>query len=169
MTLSYEIHAIDSEALRELRSRDDAGRPPRLLVDESGGNPLRCCLGRSVPGEPLALVSYAPLRRWAARTGASPGPYDEVGPVFVHVNDCGGYAGGLFPEGVRGARRVLRAYAADGRILRGQYVEADPAGTDIEAELDLLYADPQVAAVHVRAVEFGCFLMETARVEVAAT
>ncbi|MGW3510169.1 DUF1203 domain-containing protein, partial [Streptomyces sp. NPDC000994] len=32
----------------------------------SCGAPLRCCLRRSEPGERIALVSYAPLRRWAA-------------------------------------------------------------------------------------------------------
>ena len=50
--------------------------------------PIRCCLGRSRPYETIALVSYAPLRRWARETGARPGPYDEVGPVFIHPEEC---------------------------------------------------------------------------------
>ena len=166
MTTNYMMRAIAPEVLSGLRERDDAGNAPRVVVDEEGGNPLRCCLGRSKPGEAVGLVSYAPLRRWAARTGAQPGPYNEVGPVFIHLEDCGGAAHevsqGTFPEGVRGQRRVLRAYDADGSILGGLLVHEGSLPT-IEDALDGLYRDPAVAVVHVRAVEYGCFLMETQR------
>ena len=165
---SYEMRAIGPEVLDALRVRDDAGNAPRVVVDEEGGSPLRCCLGRSKPGEEIALVSYAPLRRWAEATGAQPGPYDEVGPVFIHLRaeDCGGVgpevAQGEVPAGVLGSRRVLRAYDAAGSILRGAYLQAEDASV-VEDGLARLYQDPAVAAVHLRAVEFGCFLMETRR------
>lgn len=120
MTFPYEMSAIAPDVLRALRERDDAGNAPRMVLDEDGGNPMRCCLGRSKPGETVALVSYAPLARWAEQTGAKPGPYSEVGPVFIHLEDCGGaapeVAEGAFPEGVRGKHRVLRAYDAEGSI-----------------------------------------------------
>ena len=168
MTRPYEMSAIAPAVLQALRELDDAGHAPRIVRDEDGGNPLRCCLGRSKAGETVALVSYAPLRRWAAETGAQPGPYNEVGPVFIHLDDCGGaapeVAEGVFPEGVRGKHRVLRAYNAEGSILGGRLVaEDDEAATPIEDELEELYRDPEVAVVHVRAVEFGCFLMATRR------
>jgi hypothetical protein len=159
---SYQVQPIDAEVLRQLRDHDDAGAPPRLVVDEDGGSPLRCCFTRAKPHETVALVSYAPLRRWAGRTGADPGPYDETGPVFIHADDCGGPDGSGFPEDMLGARRVLRAYGTDGSILDGRYVETGDR-TAIESELDDLYRDPEVAAVHLRAVEFGCFLVETRR------
>ena len=169
-TKSYELRAIAPEVLRSLREKDDAGNCwPRVVVDEGGGSPLRCCLGRSKQGEAIGLVSYRPVRRWAEETGAEPGPYDELGPVFIHLEDCGGPAGASasgvvpeFPEGVRGERRVLRAYGADGSILGGRLVQAG-VGRAVEDELDDLYQDPEVMAVHVRAVEYGCFLMETRR------
>ncbi|MFI8853080.1 DUF1203 domain-containing protein [Streptomyces sp. 891-h] len=167
MDTSYEIRAIAPGALAELRTRDDAGAPPRRVVDEEGGNPLRCCLERSKPGETLALVSYAPLRRWAQETGADPGPYDEVGPVFIHPHDCGGWAGapdGGYPEALRGERRTLRAYSAQGHILGGLLLDQEQEGTpSLEEGLARVYEDPRVAAVHVRAVEFGCFQLETRR------
>lgn len=171
MTARYEIRAIAPEVLRDLRECDDAGNAPRRVVDDAGGNPLRCCLGRSDPGETLALVSYAPLRRWAEDTGADPGPYSEWGPVFIHVDECGGRDTEDYPQAMRGDRRVLRAYSSDGRILGGRYVESDGRSMQrpddgrlmIEEELDELYRAPEVAAVHVRAVEFGCFLFETRR------
>ncbi len=66
---TYTPRPIDPTALKELRSADDAGRGMVPALDEEGGAPLRCCLRRSAPGERIALVSYAPLRRWAAETG----------------------------------------------------------------------------------------------------
>ncbi|WP_430382570.1 DUF1203 domain-containing protein [Streptomyces sp. P10-4] len=155
---THLVLPIGPTVLKELRTADDAGRPPAAMTDEEGGAPLRCCLRHSAPGERIALVSYAPLRRWAARTGAAPGAYDEQGPVFIHAEECPGPAGDAVP--FTNSHRVLRRYSADGRILGGRLVaDADafrPALTEA-------FADPEVALVHVRAVEYGCFLYEVRR------
>ncbi|WP_207755677.1 DUF1203 domain-containing protein [Nonomuraea cypriaca] len=147
----------------QLRKRDDSGREPRALTDE-GGNPLRCCLRRSAPGEALLLASYAPLRRWAMETGADPGAYEELGPVFIHANPCQEPSPG-YPVAMGGDRRVFRTYRADGTILGGQFVEARQSADPVAATalLDVLFDDPEVALVHVRAVEFGCFIFEARR------
>ncbi len=63
----FEVRAIAPDVLRDLLWSDDSGKPPVLLTDAEGGAPLRCCLRPSQPGEQIALVSYAPLRRWARR------------------------------------------------------------------------------------------------------
>ena len=161
-TATWHVRAIDPGVCEELRRRDDAGNPPRLMTDDEGGSPLRCCLRPIRPGERVALVSYAPLRRWARASGADPGPYDEVGPVFIHAGPCAGPAGAGYPAAVHGSRRVLRAYSADGRILGGRLTEpdevADPGSA--AAVLAEVFADPDVALVHVRAVDFGCFTFE---------
>ncbi|TPQ17507.1 DUF1203 domain-containing protein [Streptomyces sporangiiformans] len=155
---TYTARPVPPTALKELRSVDDAGRRTVPLVDDEGGAPLRCCLRRSEPGETIALVSYAPLRRWSAQTGADPGAYDEQGPVFIHADDCAGpdLAGLPFP----GAHRTLRRYSARGHILGGRLVEPPESFDDAFAEA---FADPEVALVHVRAVEYGCFLYEVRR------
>jgi hypothetical protein len=154
---TYEALPIGPAALEELRVFDDAGRPPTPFTDGEGGAPLRCCLRRSEPGERIALVSYAPLRRWAAESGAEPGAYDEQGPVFLHADECAG------PDGRDGypfalAHRTVRRYSADGRILGGELVEAPDDDAFRNA-----FDDPSVALVHVRAVEYGCFLYEVRR------
>ncbi|MFB7475361.1 DUF1203 domain-containing protein [Kitasatospora sp. NPDC056184] len=153
------VRAIDPAVHRELLERDDAGRPPVRSVDGTGGAPLRCCLTRARAGERIALVSYAPLRRWAAVTGAEPGPYDERGPVFVHDGPCAGPAGPGWPGGFHSGRRVLRAYDRRGHILGGELVEPETA----EEVAAGVLADPEVAVLHVRAVEFGCFMHEVRR------
>ncbi|WP_210576587.1 DUF1203 domain-containing protein [Streptomyces sp. GESEQ-4] len=156
MTTTYIARPITPVTLKELRSADDAGREMVPVTDEEGGAPLRCCLRRSEPGERIALVSYAPLRRWAAETGADPGAYDEQGPVFIHAEECPGPD----PDGHPFARahRTVRRYSAEGRILGGELVDA----VDDEA-FRKAFDDPAVALVHVRAVEYGCFLYEVRR------
>ncbi|MFF9182769.1 DUF1203 domain-containing protein [Streptomyces misionensis] len=153
---TYTVCPVPADTLRALRTVDDAGRPAAPFTDEEGGAPLRCCLRRSAPGERIALVSYAPLRRWAAATGARPGAYDEQGPVFVHAEECPGWAGQAVP--FDNSHRVLRRYSAEGRILGGRLVAAG-----FHAALTAAFEDPEVELVHVRAVEYGCFLYEVRR------
>ncbi|MGI5158176.1 DUF1203 domain-containing protein [Microbispora sp. CA-102843] len=163
--MAFEIRAIAPDVLDQLRKTDDAGRGPRRIVDEEGGSPLRCCLRRSRPGEAVLLAAYAPLRRWAVETGADPGAYEEVGPVFVHEEPCEGPPPG-YPAAMGGARRVFRTYRADGSILNGHLVEAHQSADPLAASilLDTLLEDPETAVVHVRAVEFGCFMFEVRRI-----
>ncbi|MHC5904790.1 DUF1203 domain-containing protein [Streptomyces sp. S6] len=142
---SYTVLPIDPAALKELRVTDDAGRPcvPYTATPDDTGSPLRCCLRPVEPGERIALISYAPLRRWAASVGARPGAYDEQGPVFVHADECGGFSPGeRYPFDRPGALRTVRRY---------------------DAALDDAFSDPDVALVHVRALEFGCFHFEVRR------
>ena len=155
---TYTAHPIGPAVLKELRDGDDAGRPPAPLTDEEGGAPLRCCLRRSEPGERIALVSYAPLRRWAAQTGAEPGPYDEQGPVVIHADACAGPAGDELP--FANAHRTVRRYSAEGHILGGRLVSTADA---FDEAFTAAFTDPEVALVHVRAVEYGCFLYEVRR------
>ncbi|MGW1409639.1 DUF1203 domain-containing protein [Streptomyces sp. NPDC002403] len=165
MTTTYEARAIDAAVLKQLREQDDAGRTRTPVTDPEGGAPLRCCLRHSEAGERIVLVSYAPLRRWAVEAGAEPGPYDECGPVFVHAEECGGPASGPgYPVELHGARRVLRAYSAQGHILGGRLIEIPrDRATEVDHALHEVFADPAVALVHVRAVEFGCFMVEIRR------
>ena len=150
---TYTAHPIGPAALKELRTTDDAGRPMEPFADQEGGAPLRCCLRKSAPGERIALVSYAPLRRWAAQTGAAPGAYDEQGPIFLHADQCEGPDLPGYP--FSNAHRTVRRYSVDGHILGGRLV-----AEDFEEAFTEAFADPAVAFVHVRAVEYGCFLYE---------
>jgi hypothetical protein len=153
-TATYRVSPIDPAVVEQLRVRDDAGNAPVPSTDGDGGSPLRCCLRVSRPGEPLLLASYAPLRRWAAATGADPGPYDEVGPVFIHPEPCAGRESDGYPEELRKTDRVFRGYNESGGIVRG---ELAPAGSDHEAVLRGLFDDPTVTFVHARALGHGCF------------
>lgn len=66
---------------------------------------------------------------------------------------------------MRGARRVCRAYDKRGRIRGGVYVEPgnDGAAQSIEGGLAEVFSHPGTEPVHVRAVEYGCFLFAAAK------
>ncbi|MFF5722687.1 DUF1203 domain-containing protein [[Kitasatospora] papulosa] len=163
---AYEARPIAPSALEELRKTDDAGRPCVPYTTTEGGDPLRCCLRGTEAGEKVALVSYAPLRRWAAETRARPGAYDEQGPVFIHAGECEGpaQAGPGYPFSRAGALRTVRRYDAEGEIIGGRLLEIPADGADgFDAAFAEAFADPEVALVHVRAVEYGCFHFEVRR------
>ncbi|MFE4538135.1 DUF1203 domain-containing protein [Streptomyces scopuliridis] len=169
---TYTPLPVPPAALKELRELDDAGRPVLpYLAREDGvplacvGSPLRCCLRAIEPGDRVALVSYAPLRRWAAATGAEPGAYDEAGPVFIHADACAeppearGY-----PFARPGALRTLRRYDDAGHIVGGRLFEIpDDAEAGFDRAFAEAFAEPEVALVHVRALEYGCFQFEVRR------
>ncbi|MDI3421843.1 DUF1203 domain-containing protein [Streptomyces luteolus] len=162
---TYAPRPIIPAALTELRDVDDTGRPCVPFTERSGGAPLRCCLRPVEKGERVALVSYAPLRRWAVETGAEPGAYDEQGPVFIHAEECAGpVAQDGYPFTRPGALRTVRRYNAQGRIVGGRLVElTDAPDAGLDAALTDAFADPEVALVHVRAVEYGCLHFEVRR------
>ncbi|WP_327355995.1 DUF1203 domain-containing protein [Streptomyces sp. NBC_01304] len=167
-TTTYTPRPIDPKTLAQLREADDAGHACQAYQDDEGGAPLRCCLRLSREGEQIALVSYAPLRRWAAETWAKPGAYDEQGPVFIHAQECDGPEGdgAAYPFSRAGALRTLRRYSAEGRIVGGRLLEIPETATEgFDAAFAEAFADPEVALVHVRAVEYGCFHFEVRRPE----
>lgn len=168
MTTTFTPRPIAPDTLKQLRDTDDAGRPCVPYVDPEGGDPLRCCLRAVRAGERIALVSYAPLRRWAAETGAEPGAYDEQGPVFIHADPCEGPEPAAtreeYPHVKAGSLRTFRRYSAEGRIVGGRLLEIPEDTTaGFDEALTEAFADPQVALVHVRAVEYGCFHFEVRR------
>ncbi|MFC9686240.1 DUF1203 domain-containing protein [Streptomyces sp. NPDC056948] len=157
-TTTYSALPIAPRALKDLRTTDDAGRPTTPFTTAESGSPLRCCLRRAEPGERIALVSYAPLRRWASEQGVDPGAYDEQGPVFIHAEECAGPDTDALP--FTNSHRTVRRYSAEGRILGGRLV-TEPAA--IAQAFTEAFDDPAVELVHVRAVEYGCFLYEVRR------
>ncbi|WP_329117343.1 DUF1203 domain-containing protein [Streptomyces sp. NBC_01465] len=163
---NYTALAIPPAALKELRSTDDAGRACAPYTATEAGSPLRCCLRPVHEGEEIALVSYAPLRRWAAETWAKPGAYDEQGPVFIHAEECEGPAEAPeeYPFSRPGALRTLRRYNAEGHIVGGRLLEIpETAAEGFDTALAEAFAEPEVALVHIRAVEYGCFQFEVRR------
>ena len=113
-----------------------------------GGEPLRCCLRDARGGEALILFSYEPP--------FPAGPYREIGAVFAHAEPCGGRADGPgYPADWYGRAQVLRAYDRDGRIHPASRLHD---GSDPEAAIAAVLAEPGVALLHSRNVAYGCYM-----------
>ncbi|MET8529317.1 DUF1203 domain-containing protein [Micromonospora sp. NPDC005172] len=152
-TATFLVHAVPAAALDLVRrtGRDAAGQRVEGRL-AGGGEPLRCCLRDAEAGEAMLLFGYAPPIRAVA--------YREIGPVFAHAAACPGPAhGGGHPPDWRGRPQVLRAYDRQGRICGGRLHD----GTDPEAVIAELFADPQVHQLHSRNVVYGCFMFVVER------
>jgi hypothetical protein len=153
------VHAIDPARLDAVRraGEDGWGNPLTAYPASGSGEPLRCCLRFAVPGESIALISYAPFTEVS--------PWREVGPVYVHAEHCEGYAEGgadhRLPAELHRGPRVLRTYRTDGTM---NYEHNTLVGEeDLEPVLDRLLGEPDVATVHVRTVLPQCFLYAVTR------
>ncbi len=140
---------IPPARLQQIRAAgvDEAGNRLTAAADTEGGNPLRCCLRESAPGERVLLIAYSP-----------PGPsgaYAERGPVFIHAEPGGGYrTPDRYPAALSHRQQVVRGYGRDGRITDG--VLASDGGHAMTVIRDML-ARPDVMVVHLRNVGYGCY------------
>jgi hypothetical protein len=151
-TDAFRIQAIAPHDLDRIRAagHDDFGNPLLPFGDEEGGSPLRCCLRPAEAGERLVLIAYRPFRR--------PGPYAEVGPVFVHADRCAGYTEPeRYPTGYRSWNTmVFRPYHFDGRMAYPALAMVD--GPAAEQAIATMFADPTVEMIHARNVYAGCYM-----------
>ena len=75
--------ALETEVVerwREARVDEYGNALEPIVADELHAFPCRHCLRDAEIGEPMLLVSHSPF--------ALPGPFKEVGPLFVHANGC---------------------------------------------------------------------------------
>jgi hypothetical protein len=156
VTTRFRIEAIPAADLRRIREsgRDDAGNPLRFSVTEGPGSPLRCCLREATSGERIALITYRPFTQ--------DGPYAEVGPVFIHADECAGYESPhSYPEGFRNRRQVFRPYDAAGNMVYDALALVD--GDSAEETVERLFARPDVEFIHSRNPLPGCYMFRIAR------
>lgn len=133
---------------------DDLGQPIEHHV-ALGGEPLRDCLRRAEPGEPIVLASYCPF--------TIAGPYKEYGPVFVSAAPRINPPMDALPlDGERpylGTNFVLRAYSREERIVDARL--SSPAAAD--ADLEDFFARSEVAFVLARFAAYGCYALRVER------
>lgn len=156
-TSALSFHALPPQELQRIRAAgvDDFGHAVRVSVaDAEPGTPLRCCLREAHVGERVALIAWRPLEE------APESVYAEVGPVFVHADDCPGYPDDVsYPQGFRHRRQVVRSYTAAGDMLDTAITDGRAATTAIAR----LLAVPAAAVVHSRNVEAGCYMFAVRR------
>lgn len=145
---TFRYLPIDGALARRIRAtmRDEHGNALRVQVSEDDSNPCRACLRITTSGSRLILFAHRPF--------TSDGPYAEVGPVFIHADDCPTYTEtDRFPADFRARRLTFRAYDTRGDIHGATVAD----GTEAEAVLERLFAHDTVAEVHVRNPAWGCY------------
>ncbi len=151
----FQIFPIADGVVQRIRKTrtDELGHKLAVsLATENDSGPCRSCLTVFKPGEARLLFSYAP--------NPHNHPYNEIGPVYIHENNCEPYKDhDDFPPELRTRRPlVLRCYDADGMMVGGELVGQRP----IEEVIRSLFDDPNVKYLHARTATVGCFV---ARVE----
>jgi hypothetical protein len=126
----------------------DTGREYRA---SEPGVPLRCCLRKSLPDEPVWLFRYSPSN--------GKGPYAEVGPIFTHVDCSDSPSLDRLPVELLNNPRILRSYNAAGQIHDGEVVEPGSFDQVIEG----LFNNPEVDSLQVRSLSHGCFFFAITR------
>jgi hypothetical protein len=141
-----------ARCIRDQRIDDFGHRLSVSVATENDTGPCRSCLTVFAPGESRLLFSYAPNR--------CDHPYNEIGPIYIHENECQPYSNyEVFPPELRTRRPlVLRCYAQDGRMIDGELVGERP----VEKVIERLFDDPEVKYLHARTATVGCFI---ARIE----
>jgi Protein of unknown function (DUF1203) len=141
---AFRIHAISAGELDKVRAGGDGIE--RLVAE--GGEPLRCCLRDAVPGEDLLLFGYQPPM--------PPSPYREFGAVLAHATPCAGPADPTrYPSDWYGRPQVLRAYDRRGWI---HDATRRHDGSDPEAAIARILAEPGVVQIHSRNIDWGCYM-----------
>ncbi|GLQ53924.1 DUF1203 domain-containing protein [Devosia nitrariae] len=135
---------------------DANGQVPELHISDGKGVPCRHCLGYVSEGEAYLVLAHRPF--------PAPQPYAEIGPVFLHAEQCPAYdpARGL-PERHRNSndRQILRGYGKDDRIVYGTGTVVQP--DEIEGQADLILRRSDVAYVHMRSAANNCFTLRIER------
>ena len=151
----FRAVGLDSDFARQIREEriDAFGDLVEVYVSDSPRKPCRHCL-HHIPAEQALLLSHRPA--------PVPGPYSEVGPIFVCNEACAPFsAENCLPPVLEGRRVVVRGYTAEERINyeASEIVE----GEDAEPVIRRMLEDPKNAYLQVRTARYGCFLCKVER------
>ena len=157
---AYHILGLSDDLTSEVRQTlraPEYGHP--VLRELAGGTgPCRACLEQFKVGqEERLLFTYRPA--------GGDGTLGAPGPVFIHASPCRQYRGTGFPLGLRSLPLLIEARVGGNRIPAARSV----FGTEVDAVLEELFANPQVDYLHVRHGESGCHIARVDRGDRPAT
>jgi hypothetical protein len=147
--MGFRIRGLPAESFAELFSLPDdalaARGAVRMTADRSPGFPCRISLTDAAVGDEVILTHYehhavsSPFRSGYAI-------YVREGEQTFDETDC-------VPDMLRSRLLSLRAFDAQGMLLDADVVE----GSEMEALVERLFADPHVACIHVHFAKPGCY------------
>lgn len=155
--MDYRIAGLPAETFTDLFGLPDdelARRGARRFVaDAMPGFPCRITLEDAAPGESLILL------HWTHLDVAT--PYRGGGPIFVREYARQHFdAVNVVPLQLLRRTLSVRAFDADGWMRHGRVVQ----GEDLEPLIHELFADGEVACLHVHNAGRGCYAARVDRV-----
>jgi hypothetical protein len=147
--MELRIEGLETAYVERIRGggADANGQAALVRVAEGVANPCRHCLELIAEGDDKLVLAYRPF--------ATPQPYAEVGPIFLHRRGCQRYASDALPGWFAFMDAALvRGYGTDdwiryetGRVVRGP---------ELAEACRRILADETIAYVHIRS-KYNCF------------
>ncbi|WP_226506202.1 DUF1203 domain-containing protein [Pseudomonas sp. MWU16-30317] len=155
--MTFRISGLSPEPFRALFGLPDQALAAlgvkRYQVDSDPGFPDRIELKDAQIGQSVLLLNHV--------CQPADTPYRASHAIFVREGATQVYdAVGQVPEAMRIRLLSLRAYADSGMMIDADVV----AGTEIEAVIARIFADPQVSYIHVHHAKRGCYAARIDRV-----
>jgi hypothetical protein len=125
----------------ELAARDGV----RRTVDAAHAFPCRISLTDAEVGDVVLLINFEHL--------AVASPYRSRHAIYIRAGERTFDRVGEVPEMLRRRLLSLRAFDADGMMTACDVVD----GTDLEAAIAKLFAEPPVAYLHAHFARPGCY------------
>src|SRR5262245_21624342 len=152
----FQIYPLSKQVSVRLKEtlRDEFGNEPKLEEAQSRRSICRRCLRRFNPSERRLLFKYRPFQK--------EGVFAEAGPIYIHESDCRPETEILtgYPDEFRELPLLLRAYTRDDGQVDSKLIKDG----DAETIIDTFFTDPQVAYIHLRDGESGCYYARIERV-----
>lgn len=140
------VHDRVADTVRKTLRSPGYGHPAHAEV-ATGYGPCRQCLRTFAVGKERRI-----LFTYDAFYGKEDLPLP--GPVFIHEHHCERYPeSGGFPVDMTSHRVTLNAYARGRRLIAQKYV----SNGEVEPRLQQLLQDRDVAYIHVRDTDAGCY------------
>jgi hypothetical protein len=155
--MTFRISGLSHEPFQALFGLPDQALAAlgvkRHQVDSDPGFPDRIELKDAQIGQSVLLLNHV--------CHPADTPYRASHAIFVREGATQVYdAVGQVPEAMRIRLLSLRAYADSGMMIDADVV----AGTNIEAVIARMFADPQVSYIHVHHAKQGCYAARIDRV-----
>jgi len=150
--MSFRITGLPAEKFAHLFTLSDAELAAQGAVRRIAQHPAPCrvSLTDATPGDEVILTNY--------EHHAVDSPYRMRFAIYVRRGEETYDAIDQIPEQLRKRQLAARAFDQDGMMVGWEVV----AGTELEAAIDRLLADPRAAYLHVHYAAPGCY---AARVE----
>ena len=151
MDQKIRTSGLPTDIVRKLQNggMDSNGQLPEVHISNGEGVPCRHCLKYVKAGVEYLILGHRPFR--------SVQPYAELGPIFLHAEECEAYTSQQgVPETITAnSEYILRGYDIDERIVYGTG-EVTPI-SEIGRKASELLADERVEFVHVRSSTNNCY------------